>query len=199
MDQLNFNTVENKENSNVSLIIEGKNFTKEMRQKMFGRVAGGAGAKKPSDYQVQTILSVTCRACPSTQMRINWRSLEMVEKVHPMQHEDGFDYTENFDGKQIFNDKTVWVNLKSVVGTGGSQTRTLRDECYAFVSYQLAYLLKSCRTDCFFANVFDGDEAFRRMPMFRYLLELPEFASVKKYIYVGDLREYCEWVNSSVS
>jgi hypothetical protein len=115
-----------------------------------------------------------------------------------MRKEDGFDYTENFDGKQEISGKTIWVNLKSVVGTGGSQTRTLRDECYPFINAQLHYLNKSQKTDCYFANIFDGDEAAAKMKMFHYLLHLPEFSTVKKYVYVGDLKGYFEWLTLNV-
>jgi hypothetical protein len=122
----------------------------------------------------------------------------MLDIAHPMKNIDGFDYTENFDGKQTFSGNTVWINLKSVVGKGGSQTRTLRDECYHFVNAQLNYLLKTKETGCYFANIFDGDEADAKMRMFDYLLSLPEFAEVKKYVYVGDLRGYFAWVSTGV-
>ncbi len=123
----------------------------------------------------------------------------MVQTAQPMRNADGFDYTENFDGKQIFGEKTVWVNLKSVVGSGGSQTRTLRDECYPFVNAQLDYLVKTTETKYLFANIFDGDEAAAKMKMFTYLLSLPEYAAVKKYIYVGDLKGYFAWIKANVS
>jgi hypothetical protein len=116
-----------------------------------------------------------------------------------MTKDDGFDYTENFDGKQVFPSATVWVNLKSVVGAGGSQTRTLRDECYPFINHQLNYLVKSKKTDCYFANIFDGDEAAKKMKMFNYLIALPEFSEVKKYVYVGDLKEYFSWLKTVVN
>ena len=132
-------------------------------------------------------------------MRINWRKNLMVEIAQPMRNADGFDYTENFDGKQIFGEKNVWVNLKSVVGSGGSQTRTLRDECYPFVNAQLDYLVKTSETKYLFANIFDGDEAAAKMKMFTYLLSLPEYAAVKKYVYVGDLKGYFTWIKANVS
>lgn len=179
-------------------VIDGCLFTKEKRQELYGRVAGGAGSRKPEEYQKEQIVLGTGRPCNTTQTRINWRKNEMMEKVQPMRKEDGFDYTENFDGKQIFVPNTVWVNLKSVVGTGGSQTRTLRDECYPFVNAQLDYLLKSKKIDCFFANIFDGDEASSKMKMFNYLIGLPEFSTVKKYVYVGDLKGYFAWLKVDV-
>ena len=140
----------------------------------------------------------TGRPCTKTHIRINWRRNEMVESAQPMRNDDGYDYTEDFDGKQVFAQNTVWVNLKSVVGTGGAQTRTLRDECYHFVNAQLNYLSKANKTDCYFANIFDGDEAASNMKKFTYLLSIPEYAAVKKYMYVGDLKGYFAWVKANV-
>jgi len=180
-------------------VIAGNLFTKEKRQELYGKVAGGGGSKKPEDYQRQQIVKGSGQPCPPTNTRINWRKNEIVEISQPMTKDDGFDYTENFDGKQVFPSATVWVNLKSVVGAGGSQTRTLRDECYPFINHQLNYLVKSKKTDCYFANIFDGDEAAKKMKMFNYLIALPEFSEVKKYVYVGDLKEYFSWLTTVVN
>jgi hypothetical protein len=175
-------------------IIDGALFTKEKRHELQGQVAGGKGSRVPEEYQRSQIVLGTGQLCGTTNVRINWRRNEMEEISQPMKKDNGFDYTENFDGKQLFGDKTILINLKSVVGTGGSQTRTLRDECYPFVNAQLDYLVKTTATLCYFANIFDGDEAASKMRMFHYLLALPEYASVKKYVYVGDLKGYFPWL-----
>ena len=179
-------------------VMDGSLFTKDTRQELYGKVAGGGGSRKPEEYQKKQITLGTGRPCNTTHTRINWRKNEMMENSQPMRKDDGFDYTENFDGKQIFAPNTVWINLKSVVGKGGSQTRTLRDECYRFVDAQLNYLLKTKKTDYFFANIFDGDEASSTLTKFNYLLELAEFSTVKKYVYVGDLKGYFAWVKENV-
>jgi hypothetical protein len=179
-------------------VLDGALFTKEKRQELYGRVAGGGGSRKPEDYQREKIILGTGVPCTTTNTRINWRKNEMQDISQPMRKEYGFDYTENFDGKQVFGNKTIWVNLKSVVGAGGSQTRTLRDECYPFINSQLNYLLKTNRQDFYFANIFDGDEAATKMKMFHYLLELPDFVEVKKYLYVGDLKGYFDWLKKVV-
>ena len=152
----------------------------------------------PEIYQRAQIIKGTGTSCDETNFRINWRTNEMVEIQFPMKNTNGFDYTEDFDGRQVFDTKTVWVNLKCVVGKGGSQTRTLRDECYRFICSQLDYLLKTHSSTCFFANIFDGDEAASKMKMFMYLLALPEYDTVSKFIYVGDLKGYFDWLKSSV-
>jgi len=175
-------------------IMEGCLITKEKRQEQYGRVAGGSGSRKPEDYQREQIVLGTGIPCSKTQTRINWRTNIMEEISRPMTKDNGFDYTENFDGKQTIGLKEIWINLKSVVGTGGSQTRTLRDECYPFLEAQLQYLLKSKKTTYLFANIFDGDEAASVMSKFQYLLNLPEYSPVKQYVYVGDLKGYFPWV-----
>lgn len=181
-------------------VIAGCLQTKDKRHELYGQVAGGSGSIKPEEYQRAQIEIGTGIPCLKTHMRINWRTNEMRGNPHPMKNIDGFDYTENFDGLQQFAEKTVWINLKSVVGAGGSQTRTLRDECYHFVNTQLDYLLKnSSELNYYFANIFDGDESAKRMDKFNYLLALPNYNSVKKYIYVGDLMGYFTWLNSIVN
>jgi hypothetical protein len=179
-------------------VISGHLITKELRHELHGTVAGGGGSMNPEIYQRSKIVEGTGLACSPTIVRINKRTRQMHEIAHPMTYDNGFDYTENFDGMQLFEEKTIWINLKSVVGKGGSQTRTLRDECYPFIDAQLNYLLTANLTTCFFANIFDGEEAHTRMPMFNYLLNLPQFENVKKYVYVGDLKNYFDWLKSNI-
>lgn len=179
-------------------VIAGREITKENRQEAFGQVAGGAGSMAPEKYQREKIEEGTGCPCPKTNVRINHRSFEMRENSHPMTCDDGFDWSENFDGLQTFGEKEVYVNLKSVAGGGGGQTRTSRNENYPFVETQMKYLNKTKRTSCYFANIFDGNESHKRMRHFEYLLKLPEYADVKKYVYVGDLKGYFDWLKAIV-
>ena len=177
-------------------IVAGNLITKELRQEYYGRIAGGAGSRHPENYQRTQIELGTGVPCVKTSTRINKRTNEMRHDIaQPMKRDDGFDWTEDFDGKQAFDEKEVFINLKSVVGTGGSQTRTLRDECYPFIEAQLQYLLNSNNTTQHFANIFDGDEAAAKMRMYNYLLNLPEYATVRPKVYVGDLRGYFSWLS----
>jgi hypothetical protein len=89
----------------------------------------------------------------------------------------------------------TFINMKCVVGTGGSQTRTLR-EVYWFVESQLNIV--KTNQHIFFANILDGDEAYRTLSKFEYLLNLPEYESIKKKVYVGDLKNYVKWFYSVV-
>ena len=181
-------------------IVAGNLITKTLRQEYYGRIAGGAGSRSPENYQrAQIELGTGGIPCVKTSTRINKRTKEMRHDIaQPMKRDDGFDWTEDFDGKQVFDEKEVFINLKSVVGTGGSQTRTLRDECYPFVEAQLQYLLNSKNTTQHFANIFDGDEAAAKMRMYNYLLGLPEYSAVRSQVYVGDLRGYFSWIQSKL-
>ena len=175
-------------------VVSGSQITKETRQAAFGQVAGGGGSTKPEKHQREMIEQGTGVLCTKSNMRINHETLEMRENSRPMTAADGFEWTENFDGVQKFGDKDIYVNLKSVVGTGGSQTRTLRDECYPFIKAQLKYLVATKKTNCYFANIFDGDEAASCMHHFAYLLGREQYKDVRVKVYVGDLKGYFDWI-----
>lgn len=181
-------------------IIAGCDICKETRHQLHGQVAGGAGSRKPEEWQRAKIAEGTGKECKKTDMRINKRTLELRENKQPMKEDDGFDWTENFDGYQRLNGKKFYYNLKCVVGTGGSQTRTLRDECYPFVEAQLNYLLANPEDEkTHFTNIFDGDECHKRMSKFAYLLGLDEYAHVHHRVYVGDLKSVFEWLESTTN
>jgi hypothetical protein len=97
---------------------------------------------------------------------------------------NGYDFTEDFDGVQTINSKPIYINLKCIVGKGGSQTRSLR-EVYWFIDGQM-----NIDDDVYFANILDGDEAHACMPKFNYLLQ---HLKNKDKIYVGDLKGYFRW------
>lgn len=185
--------VEMKKHSCISCpegVIAGSLITKEKRQELFGQVAGGAGSRKPEEFQRQKIIDGTGIKCPKTNLRINLRTNSLKNICHPNTKNDGFDYSEDFDGSQSVKENKVYINLKCIVGKGGAQTRSLR-EVYRFVEGQLN-TLKSVE-NVYFANILDGDEAQSTMSMFKYLLNLPEFEKVKDRVYMGDLKEYFDW------
>ena len=176
-------------------VVAGNLITKDKRHEIFGQVAGGAGSRGPEIFQRLNITKGTGVECPKTNMRINLRTNALVEIAHPNKNDNGFDHSEDFDGVQTVKEKSVYVNLKCIVGAGGAQTRSLR-EVYWFVQGQLN-LLKT-QKNIYFANIMDGDEAHSTMGKFQYLLELPEFAEVKKYVYVGDLAGYFAWFKTAM-
>lgn len=170
-------------------IISGKMITKEKRHEMFGTVAGGSGSSKPEEYQRAKIIETTGLPCPKTNTRINFRTDELKDIVRPNTRENGFDYSEDFDGFQTINGKLIYINLKCIVGSGGAQTRSLR-EVYWFINGQLNIVGKT--ENIYFANILDGDEAYSNMDKFEYLKNMyPEESRYK--IYVGDLVGYFDW------
>ena len=174
-------------------VIEGKLITKEKRQELFGVVAGGAGSRKPEDYQRGIIVQHTGAPCPKTNIRINLRTNTLKDIAMPNKQTDGFDYSEDFDGCQTFGHKKVYLNLKCIVGAGGAQTRSLR-EVYWFVQGQLNVLKITPNT--YFANILDGDEADSVLPKFEYLLNLDDYKKEESKVYVGDLKGYLDWVKT---
>ena len=174
-------------------VMSGRLITKDVRQAHFGQVAGGSGSSSPEKYQRQMIVEGTGAPCPKTNTRINLRTNQLVELSHPNTQKDGFDYSEDFDGLQRFGEKKVFVNLKCIVGKGGSQTRSLRE-----VYHMMEGQLRICQTTehVYFANVLDGDESNYSMPKFEYLLN--EYTDVKPRVYAGDLKGYFDWLCQSV-
>lgn len=176
-------------------VISGALITKDKRHELFGEVAGGAGSTKPEKFQRQAITDGTGIPCPKTNVRINLRTNTIKDIAHPNKANDGFDYSEDFDGVQAIKGAQVYINLKCIVGKGGVQTRSLR-EVYWFVEGQLN-TLKNGADNTYFANILDGDEAHACMTKFEYLLALPEFAEVKARLYVGDLKGYFDWLKAT--
>ena len=201
-------------------VIDGSLITKEKRHELFGRVSGGAGSKKPEEYQRQKIIDGTGFACHKTNDRINLRTHTLNNICRPNIKNDGFDYSENFDGLQIINNTNnntknknnkkntkIYINFKCISGKGGSQTRSLR-EVYWFVEGQLRFLQSNesnqfnqsndsnesnNKNEIYFANILDGDEANASMSKFEYIISLPEFKNIKRKIYIGDLKGYFNW------
>ena len=175
-------------------IIEGSNITKEVRHELFCQVAGGAGSMRAEHWQRNKIVEGTGLQCPSnTHMRINTRTGQLEAKPRPNVHENGFDYTEDFDGFQPICEQLVYYNLKCIVGSGGAQTRSLR-EVYHFVEAQAKFLLNN--DDYIFVNILDGDQCSKHMDKFEYLLSRPEYQTVREKIYVGDLYSYFDWLRT---
>jgi hypothetical protein len=178
-------------------IIDGSLVTKERRQSFFGMCDKGAGTSKPENYQREMITKITKVDCLKTNFRMNLRDYTLNEICFPNKYFDGYDYSENFDGVQTLNCKTVFINLKCVVGTGGSQTRSLR-EVYWFIEGQLNFLLHSPSPFIYFANILDGDQASSSFDKFNYLLSLPIYSHIKHRVYIGDLKQYFNWFEINI-
>ena len=173
----------------------GPEITKEKRHELFGTVAGGAGAQKPEEYQRRIIVKETGSPCEKTNMRINLMGNIMCSIAQPNREDDGFDYSENFDGLQKINNKKIYINLKCIVGHGGSQTRSLR-EVYWFILGQMNTASAMLLNNVYFANILDGDEAHVCMDKYKHLVNRPGYEEIKHRIFVGNLAEYIQWVKT---
>jgi hypothetical protein len=167
--------------------------TKEKRLEVFGKCSGGRNSMKPENFQREFIVRETGADCGKVKTRINLRTNQLNDVSTPNKNDNGFDYTENFDGIQVCDNVKIYVNLKNVVGRGGSQTRTLR-EVYWFIQGQLN-VLRSLdeKDDTYFANVIDGDVCEVSMKHFKYLCNLDEYKNVNKKVFVGNSKNYIEW------
>jgi hypothetical protein len=144
-------------------------------------------------YQRQTIERMTGNKCVKTNMRIHREKKTLLEVRCPFTYDDGFEYTENFDGKQTKGDHTLFYNLKMVCNKGGSQTRTLQ-LVYDFIKNQIDFLISSGNKNIFFVNILDGDESYRNRNKFIYLFKkIPD--NMRSNLYCGDLKNYMEWYN----
>jgi hypothetical protein len=147
-------------------------------------------------FQRNIVENITKLKCSKSNIRLNTDTLAFEDKKYPMKDIDGFDWTEDFDGYQEINNLKLYMNFKMICDKGGSQTRTLR-EVYHFVKTQLEYLLLHPEIkDTYFMNILDGDESFRNMDKFKYLLSKEKYALVKDYIFVGNMEEFSIKFNS---
>jgi hypothetical protein len=180
-------------------LVYGGKLTSEWRSKNLGKAAGGGETSRAEHYQRKAVEVGTGLKCPKSDgIRINFRKNKLEQRFRPLAGDDGFDYTEDFDGMQNAPFGLVFISFKCVCktsegGGGGNQTRTLR-ECYHFAEYQLKFLLKRNKK-AFFANILDGDESDARMKHFKYLCTLPEYSHVAHMVYVGNLGGYFDWFN----
>jgi hypothetical protein len=182
-------------------VIDWVNVNDKKRKEMFGSVSGGSGSKKPENFQRNKVIEGTGIPCPKTNTRINLRTNELKDISRPGIHDDGFDYSEDFDGYQkvmICNvmSSHIYLNFKSACTSGGGQTRTLK-EVYHFIEGQLRVLNKGTN-NIYFANILDGDVCERTSRYFKYLCNLPEYRDVKDRVYVGNLCGYFDWFKNTI-
>jgi hypothetical protein len=140
-------------------------------------------------YQINLIEKIILMKLNKTNERINLETNKIISNKNPMVNDDGYEWTENFDGKITKNKNTFYFNLKFVCDSGGSQTRTLRS-VYYFIKYQLKYLLKFNTTNIYFINILDGDTSYNNMGKFNFLINKKKYKSIKKYIFVGCMFEF---------
>lgn len=148
-------------------------------------------------YQKNQIKNLIGIIPEKTHDRLNMDTNEINDCKNPNTKPNGFDITENFDGKIINGNNTIYFNYKMVCDSGGAQTRTLR-EVYHFIKCQIAYLIKIKQsgdhnhnnTHYYFINILDGDTSYQSMDKFTYLLEKHKQVNENienSYLFVGSM------------
>jgi hypothetical protein len=140
-------------------------------------------------YQIELIEKIIMNKLTKTYDRLNMETNEIMSNKNPMTNDDGYEWSENFDGKLIINNNTYYFNLKFVCDKGGSQTRTLR-EVYHFIKCMLEYLIKFKCDDIYFINILDGDECYNNMNKFNFLISKEKYKNITKYIFIGSLYDF---------
>lgn len=140
-------------------------------------------------YQINLIEKIMSNKLLKTYDRINYETNNIQSIKTPMIYNNGYEFSENFDGIINKNNNKFYFNLKFICENGGAQTRSLR-EVYLFIKYQLAYLMKYNKTNIYFINILDGDTCFYNMNKFNYILNNKQYNKIKKYIFVGSMYDF---------
>lgn len=177
---------ENNENENNIIVQQSKKQNKEWRKSQTWYKNGKH--TECENYQRNIIEKITKEKCIKTNYRINTITKEMKIEKQPMKNGDGFEWTEDFDGFIQCKNNKFYFNLKFICDKGGSQTRSLR-EVYHFIQNQL----DNNNKNIYFVNILDGDESYRSMDKFHYLVNKNEYIEIKNKIFVGDMYDFQKW------
>jgi hypothetical protein len=132
-------------------------------------------------YQINLIEKIINSSLTKTYERINIETNKIIKNKNPLTKDDGFEWTENFDGKIDIGGKLFYFNLKFVCDDGGSQIRTLR-EVYQFIKCQT----KIEKKEIYFMNILDGDTSYKYINKFKYLKNKKNNTN----IFIGDLYDF---------
>jgi hypothetical protein len=139
-------------------------------------------------YQRDLIERITKCKCNKTNERFNMEDMKLHTKSNPMKFENGFEWTEDFDGLIEYKDKKFYFNLKIICESGGTQTRSLR-EVYMFVKCQIQNIILH-NSKNIYINILDGNECYLSQNKFSYLLNK---SKIESQIFVGDMKQFQEW------
>lgn len=114
---------------------------------------------------------------------------EIISKKEPMIKNDGYEWSETFDGIVLNNNNKYYFNLKFVCDYGGAQTRTLR-EVYNFIKYQLEYLIKFNMNNTYFINILDSNTCYNNMDKFEFIINKEKYKQVIKYVFIGSIYDF---------
>jgi len=171
------------------LITQSKNQTKKWRtnQSWYENSKDGSCEK----YQIDLVEKITSKQVEkSKSLRIDKEKLEIVKLTRPYTQENGYEYTEDFDGKQSIGKITFYYNFKMICDSGGAQTRSLKD-VYEFIKFQLLFLEKENKKDIFFINILDGDSAYKNRDKYQFLLK--KYPNSISHVFVGDMHDFQSW------
>lgn len=137
-------------------------------------------------YQINIIKKITNIPFSKTERRLNMETNTMNNRRNPLNQNDGFEWTENFDGIQNLGDYILLYNLKFICDDGGAQTRTLR-EVYHFIKVQIKYLESNKDTNIYFINILDGNTSYKHINKFLYLKSKN---SIRSRIFIGSMKNF---------
>ncbi len=137
-------------------------------------------------WQLLHLEKIVGASLQKTHKRMNLFDFRIEELKHPLERNDGFEWSENFDFT-LPGPAEIFFNLKFISGSGGAQTRSIR-EVYHFVRAQCEYVK---RVDTgIFCNILDGDFCFAHCPKIALVLERFQ---VGTRIFVGDTLSFSRW------
>lgn len=174
-------------NNNAKNIINSKYQTKEWRKNQSWYLNGKSN--ECEKYQIELLQNIIQNKLIKTNERLNFETYELKELKNPFVFENGYEFTENFDGKTIIANKIFYFNLKFICDNGGAQARTLKDT-YQFVKAQIHNIIKFKTDNVYFINILDGDFCYKNISKFNYLINNEQYIFAKKYIFVGSLYEF---------
>jgi hypothetical protein len=132
-------------------LVESKFQTKDWRKNQKWYFTGKSNECEKFQINIlEKILETKWKKCYD---RINYEKLIIENIRNPMVNDNGFEFSENFDGKIEINKLIIYFNLKFICDSGGSQTRSLR-EVYLFIKYQLKYLKNIENKNIFFIYIY---------------------------------------------
>jgi hypothetical protein len=163
-------------------MLSSKEQTKEWRKAQTWYING----KKNECELFQKRLFETIVQYPinKTNKRLFMIDHSIVSITNPLKTDQGFEYTENFDGEFKMGDTIFLVNFKFTCDQGGAQTRTLR-EVYHFIKAQNKFMGNYSKEKIYFINILDGDAAYR------FKNQFDKLGTTR--IFVGDTYEFSEW------
>lgn len=141
-------------------------------------------------YQIKTLEEITNRTIEKTTHRLHTETFHIIPISNPMRYENGYEYTENFDGIVETTQNVFYFNLKFICDAGGAQTRSLR-EVYHFVKYQLEHVKQynEISRAPYFINILEGNTSAANMDKFNYLLGKYS-GEARNRVFVGDMYEF---------